>query len=222
MNSQSSAYHPPRCHTPNTSTDDEFEEPPLGMQSPGSGMPDNPPIPGNPQMPGFSQVIGYMPIFGNPQVPGNPQIPGQQQIPSNPQMTYPQMPSNLQMPGYPQMLGYSQFPGYPQMPGYYQMPGYPHIPGYPLIPSYRHPELHLSPLVQHQIYGSALSPDNSIPFYPHTTSLNPNVQSPGMGNAGSLPTTPPKVSPGTEIIIALMGVTGKIQSQFKPCIHWLR
>ncbi|PUU81471.1 hypothetical protein B9Z19DRAFT_1122095 [Tuber borchii] len=288
MNSQSSAYHPPRCHTPDT--EDEFEEPPLGMQSPGSGMlppgrpqmPDNQPIPGNPQLPGFSQVIDHIPIFGNPQVPGNPQtpgnphfphnpqipgnqqIPGLQQITGNSQMTlYPQMASNLQMSGYPQMPSYPQMsgntqmagnpqapgtpqvhsntqmastpqmtypqvpsnlqmPGYPQFPGYPQMPGYNQMPGYPLVPSYPHPELHLYPSVQHQIYGSALLPDNSTPSCPHTTSLNPNVQSPGMGkqatpptaNAGSLPTTPPKVSPGTEIIIALLGVTGAGKSHF--------
>ncbi|PUU81478.1 hypothetical protein B9Z19DRAFT_604223 [Tuber borchii] len=263
MNSQSSTcrYHSPRCHTPDTN--DEFEEPPPGLESPGSGtLP-----PGNPQMLGLSQVLSYLQILGNPQVPGNPQtssnpqiphnpqilgnqqIPGQQQIPSNSQMTlYPQIASNLQMSGYPQMPGYPQMASYPQMPGNTQMPGnpqapgtpqmhsnpqmpstpqmtypqmpsnlqtpgYPQMPGYPLVPSYRHPELHPYPLVQHQIYGLSLPPD-SIPFCPHTTSLNPNVQSPGMGNVGSLPTAPPKVSPGMEIIIALMGVTGAGKSHF--------
>ncbi|PUU81474.1 P-loop containing nucleoside triphosphate hydrolase protein, partial [Tuber borchii] len=282
MNSQSSTcrYHPPRCHTPDTN--DEFEEPPPGLQSPGSGMlppgnpqmPGGPQVPGSPQMPGLSQAPGYLQILSNPQAPGNPQtssnpqiphnpqipgnqqIPSQQQIASSSQMTlYPQMPSNLQISGYPQMPSYPQmpgntqmagnpqapgtpqihsnpqmaypqmpsnlqmpgcpqFPGYPQMPGYYQLPGYPQIPGYPPVSSYWHPELHLYPLVQHQIYGSALPPDNSTPSCPHTTSLNPNVQSPGMGNVGSLPTAPPKVSPGAEIIIALMGVTGAGKSYF--------
>ena len=32
----------------------------------------------------------------------------------------------------------------------------------------------------------------------------------------------PEVIPGTEIIITLIGVTGKIQSQFKTSIDWLR
>ena len=33
---------------------------------------------------------------------------------------------------------------------------------------------------------------------------------------------PPEVIPGTEIIIAVMGVTGNIQCLLKTCIHWLR
>jgi len=35
-------------------------------------------------------------------------------------------------------------------------------------------------------------------------------------------TAPQKVTPGTEIIVAVMGVTGKTQSLFKTCIDWLR
>ncbi|PUU74173.1 hypothetical protein B9Z19DRAFT_1001545 [Tuber borchii] len=41
-------------------------------------------------------------------------------------------------------------------------------------------------------------------------------------NTEHVSTIPPKDSLGTEIIIALMGVTGKIQSLLEPCIRWLR
>jgi len=71
-----------------------------------------------------------------------------------------------------------------------------------------------------------------IPLSIHTAGARYDIQSSNIGMStmppisdtryhSYLPIAPPKVTPGTEIIIALMGVTGKIRCLFKTCIRWL-
>ena len=154
--------------------------------------------------PGAQSLDSSMLRPGNQQIFNGSQMPAYQQIPMNPQMfNNSQMPSNLLMPSYycPPVPRYQQIPSYQLMPGYQQMhgsslhPSYPGVYGNPQIPGNLH-----SP----NMAMRATPPINNPHYYPY-----------------QLP-TPPEVPPGTEIIIALMGVTGKIRSLFKTCIHWLR
>lgn len=88
----------------------------------------------------------------------------------------------------------------------------------------------------HQIPGLAELPDNPsgsncpaahvrndtdmAPLPPAITAEH--YQYPPRAPGQQTSTMPPEVTPGTEIIIALMGVTGKIQCLFKIRICWLR
>jgi len=87
--------------------------------------------------------------------------------------------------------------------------------------------------INHPIPGLTELPDNSsgpVTHVPKDMDMSPvppmvtagHCQYPPRAPGQQASTMPPEVTPGAEIIIALMGVTGKIQSLTKTRIHRLR
>lgn len=93
-----------------------------------------------------------------------------------------------------------------QAPGIHEMPNNQQIPSHPQA-STRSSGLNY-PVTQGQDYGDVLA---APPVNATRHSPQPPQESPQQAHA-----IPAEAKPGTEIIIALMGVTGKIQSLFKP------
>ena len=94
----------------------------------------------------------------------------------------------------------------PQAPGIHEMPDNQQIPSHPQAS--RRPAGLNYPVTQGQDYGDVLAapPVNAARHSPQ----------PPQESRQQAHTIPPEAIPGTEIIIALMGVTGKIQSLFEP------
>ena len=161
------------------------------------------------------------PHVPSPHRASQPQAPGQPRPPSPPRAGQLQAPSQPRPPG-PLQAGQLQAPGTPRPPDPRPPPSpsrasRPRVPGESRIPN------------QPQV------PSNSPgPYYPITQggSRADMPAAPPLGDARYIQppqepgqqavTAPGKVTPGTEIVVAVVGVTGKIQSLFKIYIDSLR
>lgn len=128
----------------------------------------------------------------------------------------------------PPVSGIQEMPGDQQIPSYTQTPGYPQGSGYPVTTGYRPqspPECGPRPAHSPPQVSQPLASDQRRAFRRPSELNDPMTQGQGHTNmvnatgGGPQPpqelgqqvrTMPPEVIPGTEIIIALMGVTGKI------------